>query len=107
MICLNVTWQDNRITRFSLSGHADFADSGKDIVCSAVSALTYNAVNSCERFAGIVLEVHDELDLVCQIPDINESGKAQTVQLLVQSMVFGMEQIENQYPEHLKIVSIR
>lgn len=34
---------------FNISGHADYADSGNDIVCSAVSALAITTVNSLEK----------------------------------------------------------
>ncbi len=35
---------------FQISGHAGYADSGSDIVCSAVSALAITTVNSIEKF---------------------------------------------------------
>lgn len=39
----------DRITGFDISGHAGLADSGYDIICSAVSALAINTVNSIEN----------------------------------------------------------
>ncbi len=33
-----------------LMGHAGYADAGYDIVCSAISVLTINLVNSIEKF---------------------------------------------------------
>ncbi|MCD8242160.1 MAG: ribosomal-processing cysteine protease Prp [Lachnospiraceae bacterium] len=33
-----------------MNGHADYAEEGEDIVCSAVSALVINAINSIEAF---------------------------------------------------------
>ena len=38
------------IIGFKVSGHAFFADAGKDIVCAAVSVLTINTLNAIESF---------------------------------------------------------
>ena len=35
---------------FCCSGHAGYAESGSDIICSAVSALVINTINSIEAF---------------------------------------------------------
>ena len=37
---------------FDTEGHADFSESGQDIVCAAVSALVINLVNSIERLTS-------------------------------------------------------
>lgn len=41
--------QDSDIIGFSISGHADYADSGEDIVCAAVSAMSSLVVNTLEE----------------------------------------------------------
>ena len=38
------------IIGFKVSGHAFFADAGKDIICAAVSVLTINTLNAIESF---------------------------------------------------------
>lgn len=35
---------DGAVTGFCISGHAGFAESGSDIICSAVSAIAYTAL---------------------------------------------------------------
>jgi uncharacterized protein YsxB (DUF464 family) len=37
---------DNRLIGFDISGHADFADFGKDIACASVSSAVMLAVNT-------------------------------------------------------------
>ena len=34
------------IQSFTMSGHADFAEHGQDIVCAGVSAVSFGAVNA-------------------------------------------------------------
>ncbi len=41
--------QDSEIIGFCVSGHAGFANSGKDIVCAAVSAMSSLVVNTLEE----------------------------------------------------------
>lgn len=99
MIFVDVYTSQGRIDRFSVRGHAGYAESGSDIVCAAVSILIYNAVNSCERFAGAELAVADAGDeFVCTVPEVLWSDP---VKLLLSSMVFGVEQLTEQYPEYI------
>ena len=46
-VCKN---QANEYTAFQCMGHAEYDVSGKDIICSAVSALVINTINSVEQF---------------------------------------------------------
>ena len=49
-------------TGFTVKGHAGFSDSGSDIVCSAVSMLVINTINSIEKFTSDEFDVkNDEL----------------------------------------------
>lgn len=105
MITLRVMEDGPHIRGFVVTGHAGYAEAGRDIVCAAVSALVYNAINSCERFAGIALEVTDDGErLQCRVPPPGEDAK---VQLLLHSMVFGVEQTAAAYPEHVRVVRRR
>lgn len=53
MIFITVTRdQDDRISEFKISGHADYDEPGKDIVCSAVSAASIGTINAIEKQQG-------------------------------------------------------
>ncbi|MCL6453166.1 MAG: ribosomal-processing cysteine protease Prp [Alicyclobacillus sp.] len=102
MIQLDVWTSGSGVHRFQLRGHAGYAEAGSDIVCAAVSVLVYNAINSCERFAGVVLDVSDTpAALTCSVPDRSLSNVQ--VQLLLQSFVFGVEQVAESYPEFVDV----
>lgn len=103
MIRFEVSAQGAAICKFRVTGHAGYADHGEDIVCSAVSALVYNAVNSCERLAQANLDVKDDKnDFVCRVQQPYRTDDK--VQLLLQSLVFGIEQIADAYPSFVRIV---
>ncbi len=41
---------DDVLLGFSIKGHADYAEYGKDIICSAVSILSVNTINAIDCF---------------------------------------------------------
>jgi len=85
--------------KFVVRGHAGFSAAGTDIVCAAVSTLVINAVNSCEVFCGAHLNTCDDGSVLeCHVPPSGES-----VQLLLRSMVYGLQQVADAYPKNVKI----
>lgn len=50
MIKVEIIYIDDLIRGFKITGHADYDESGKDIVCAAVSMLAYTTVNSLDSY---------------------------------------------------------
>lgn len=101
MIVFDVVASQDRMHEFRVRGHAGYDDTGLDIVCAAVSILVYNTINSCEKFANVFLDVVDSgEEIVCRIPNGKLSDGAK---ILLQSLVFGIEQLAEQYPEHVTL----
>ena len=59
MIRVKFYRKEGRFFGFQLKGHAEYAEPGEDILCSAVSALAINTVNSLEELTRdrIIAEV--------------------------------------------------
>lgn len=57
MIEVTVRRTENRIDEIEISGHANAGKYGSDIVCSAVSAISFGILNSIYPLLGIVPEV--------------------------------------------------
>ena len=93
---------------FDLSGHAGFADSGEDIVCSAVSVLVINTINSIEEFLDEKFLVKaDEVSggfITASFPRIQAGGKNPELSLLLKVMEKGLLDIESQYGDFIKVV---
>lgn len=93
----------NCLTGFSTSGHAGYAESGMDIICSAVSALTITAINSIEALTDMGFELKQDedkgiLDYSLELPVSSEAD------LILRSMVIGLKGIEQQYgKKYLKV----
>ena len=57
------------IVGFRSAGHAGYAEEGSDIICSAVSILTFNTINSIEKFTDAKFDVSvDEEAAVVDFP---------------------------------------
>lgn len=103
MIQFDILQQGHSVVGFRVQGHSGYAETGNDIVCAAVSVLAYNAINSCERFANVSLEVRDHGDnLTCRLP----MQPSESVRLLINSLFYGVEQVAEQYPEFVRIQSV-
>ena len=50
MIEVNLLTKNNIPCGFEITGHADFDQHGKDIVCAAVSILAYTSVNTLDLY---------------------------------------------------------
>lgn len=84
-------------------GHAGFAQAGSDIVCSAVSILVINTVNSLEKLTDTRMEAESDQKravIRCRFLDSPDAGG----RLLLDSMVLGLQSIAEQYgKKYLKL----
>ncbi|MEK3798011.1 ribosomal-processing cysteine protease Prp [Peribacillus sp. FSL H8-0477] len=107
MIKITFDVAQGRIHSFTLSGHADFAKKGSDIVCAGVSAVTFGAVNAVMSLTDVKPEIKQSGQggyLNCVIPeDISESSR-EKVQLLLDGMLVSLQTIERDYGKYMKII---
>lgn len=103
-ITINRT-ESGLIRSFTLSGHADFAEHGQDIVCAGASAVSFGAVNAIEALTGVAAEVEQGNGgfLQCTFPETISEELQEKVQLLLKGMIVSLETIEQSYGEHIKI----
>ena len=89
---------------FRMEGHAEYAEYGSDIVCSAVSVLVINTMNSIEKFTEDKFEgtVHQEKDVVSF--NLLSDPVSASAELLLNSLVLGLEGIQSEYgKKYIKI----
>lgn len=103
-ITINRT-ESGLIQSFTMSGHANFAGHGEDIVCAGASAVSFGSVNAIEALTGIVPEIEQGKGgfLRCTFPIDLHEGVQEKVQLLLEAMVVSLETIERDYGKHIKI----
>lgn len=91
---------NNEIYRFVVFDHGD------SIVCSAVSILVLNTVNSIENFTGERFDCnYDENGgfIECRFPDIENGAHNHDVNLLLNAMLLGLRGIDLEYENNILI----
>ncbi|WML47393.1 ribosomal-processing cysteine protease Prp [Neobacillus sp. PS3-34] len=105
---INITVNRNgsdAIQSFSISGHAFFANRGKDIVCAGVSSVSVGTINAVHALTGITPEIEHREDgfLRCVVPENLPEDIYEKIQLLLEGMVVSLRTIEEEYGKHIKI----
>ena len=101
MINITIVKSNNKIITIEATGHSGYAESGRDIVCSAVSTLMQNlAVGLTE-----VLKLSPKVIIDEQIPhicvELNE--KNEQAQILMQTTLLSLKEIAKGYSNYTKI----
>lgn len=82
-----------------ITGHAGYAETGKDIVCAGVTALTQTLIGSIEALTRDEIEYEISPGRVdIEFGDLSEEGT-----LLVDSFFIGICQIADEFPDHVRI----
>ena len=89
-----------RPERIEISGHAGYAEPGKDIVCAAVTALTQTLIQSIENLTDDKIECRISPGKA-EIEYRNLSEKSKT---LVDSFFVGIRLIADEFPNYVAIM---
>lgn len=97
---------EHHYIEIQMLGHAGLADKhqeGQELVCAAVSALTFNMANSVEKFTNDFFEV-DQEEKTGAFHFRFPSEISSKSQLLMNSLISGLQDIEEEYGEpYIKI----
>ncbi len=91
-----------QICGFQVEGHAEYDPYGQDIVCSAVTALVFNAINSIEALTTEPIEYEYNPEggrIICRFLNAYQFDIGQEAKLLIESMLLGLSHIQNDYGE--------
>jgi uncharacterized protein len=92
------------VWEFSIKGHAGYGEHGSDIVCAAVSAIAYTALGALEEMTGVKNYTEKDGLLKCSIPlNISDTDK-RTAEIILNSMVIGLKQIEYSYGKYVSVL---
>ncbi len=81
-----------------VTGHANYDDYGKDIVCASASSIIYTTINGILSINAKALLVEDQKDL--KITILSED---KITLKLIDSMFSLLEELVKQYPNNIKI----
>lgn len=98
--------RDGGYIGFDCLGHAGYADEGEDIVCAGISALVINTINSIGMYTS---EKH-ETDADEESGEIRlrfSTPAGHDADLLMKSLVLGLQGIQNTYGDDYVILNFR
>ena len=99
MIKINVKKENNKIKYIKISGHADYADEGYDIVCASVSSIAITTVNALVSIDEDCI-VYSEADGLLEIGIMKHT---EVIDKLVDNMLSLLKQLSLDYKEYIKI----
>ena len=94
---IRLTIKNNIIT---ITGHADFDVSGKDIVCSAASSIVITSINLALRFDEKSIKYKEEANKLTI--EVIKCDKNTTV--IMENMIMMLEELASTYKKNIKII---
>lgn len=94
---IKVVYNDN-YKNLKITGHAGYADQGKDIVCASASSIILSSVNLAIEFNKNV-KFTDDLNKI----EIENNTNDENVRKVFSNMIICLEDLEKQYPDNIKI----
>ena len=98
MIKVKLTKNNNYYKRIIITGHANYDDFGKDIVCAAVSSTVITSVNSCLTIDNESISYEDKNGL-----DIKVLKDDDIITKIINVMITNLYELEKEYPKNIKI----
>ena len=86
---------------YEISGHAGYDDSGRDIVCAAISVLATTTHNSIEKLTSDQFG-HEEDEESGYMYLMLQDNPSKEAKLLLNSMVLGLIELEEQFSSSKK-----
>ncbi|WP_110111480.1 ribosomal-processing cysteine protease Prp [Bacillus sp. CGMCC 1.16541] len=108
MIKVTISRNDNKkIVAFTMNGHAQFAEHGKDLVCAGASAVSFGTINAIHALCRVTPHIDqagkDGGYLRCEFPTDVDSSTFEKMQVLLEGMVVSLQTIELDYGNYIKI----
>lgn len=105
MITCNIERRNKDIWRVEISGHSQYEDMGKDIVCAAVSALSIGAVNGLTEIVKVDVnyQIKDDGFLTFEMPKLSDETKILQSNAILETLYLGLKSIELDYSEYIKV----
>ena len=100
--------ENDRITGFSVSGHSDFGEPGRDIVCAAVSAVVTMAEATINDVCGAKAKVrvkdgeNNRITLTLPVSCDEEDS----VQAVLTGMMLTLCSLRDDYPDNIEVLEV-
>lgn len=103
MITVRITFKENMIVSYEVSGHSGYAEAGEDIICAAVSSLTHPPVRSIEDYLKKKIS-YDAEDGYLSVEIFDPDNRTEAI---LRTMRVGLKEWQKQYPKYVCIEEIK
>lgn len=109
MVVIQVEIKNDQVFSLSFTGHSEWAESGKDIVCSAISTLLQTleiGITEVLQKGEIARETGDDpYNPLVKIWTPFPYGTDEAI--LIDTVMATLRKIENSYPENVRLTEVR
>ena len=99
--------EGERITGFSVSGHSGYAESGKDIVCAAITAIVTMAEATINDVCGAKAKVRvkeEDARITLTLP--TSCDEEESVQAVLAGMLLTLCSMRDEYPDYIEVLEV-
>ena len=100
MIKIKVDYEDDFIESFKVTGHANYDDYGKDIVCSSVSSIVITSVNMALKLSENSVKVESKEGLI----EAEILKKDDIINKVFLNMIDMLKELQDDYKDNIKII---
>lgn len=100
MIKIKVEYNNNFISSFKISGHANYDDYGKDIVCASVSSIAISSVNLALKLVENSVSFDSKEGLLY----VTILKQDEVINKVFLNMIDMFKELEKQYKNNIKII---
>lgn len=98
MITISVKQHGSKIQEIEITGHAGYANKGKDLVCAAVSAIGFGLCNTID-----IMDLDASIHIVDNTVTIQTSDASDIIQTVLKTGLIQLETVAEQQNEFVKI----
>ena len=99
MIQVSVGMCDEQILSLQCTGHAGYAEAGKDLVCAGVSSILFGALNALNELE----KGNAELRVTKSKISIRVKEDSEHIQLLLKMILIQLKTVQESYQEYIEI----
>ena len=100
MIKITILYNENKFASLEVKGHANSAEYGQDIVCSAVSALIFGGLSNILNEENYE-HYDDEKKGYFQLECISKNSDHDKV--VIETVIAGIRKIQKEYPKNVRL----
>ena len=99
MVKVEIQYKGKGLSYIKVKGHADTAPHGQDLVCAAVSAITFGAMNAIENIDEDFTYEIEEGDVTLRA----NGAISEHDETVLETMILQLKTIQASYPEAINI----